>query len=66
MCSICSEAKKLPKDKALKVIADAMMDRKTSGRACYDETIGLICGEPEPVVDREKEAAWAKGNSWQT
>lgn len=61
MCEICSEAKKQPKAIALKTIAVAMQNPKNKDKACLDKTIGDIIGEPEPEVDREKDAAWAKG-----
>jgi hypothetical protein len=56
MCTICDQARKLPKHKALALIANAMASKNTS--PCLDKTIGDIVDEPDPIVDRYAEGAW--------
>ena len=63
MCAICDEAKKLPRHKALQLIATAMQNPNNKDLACLDKTIGEVIGEPEPEVDRKKDAAWERSRS---
>jgi hypothetical protein len=70
MCATCERAKASVKrggpSAGLAVIGAVMSEAGHPDHAntCLDATIGEIAGLPEVDVDQEKDAAWAKGNSW--
>jgi hypothetical protein len=59
MCTTCDKARKLPKNAALAIIAQAMQQRGAG--VCLDRLVGEIVGEPEPKADAGIEAAWESG-----
>jgi hypothetical protein len=64
MCDICAKARSQPRHLGLSTIATAMQNPKNRDLACLDATIGDIIGMSEADIDVEKDAAWAKGTTW--
>jgi hypothetical protein len=64
MCAICDDAKSKPTHIGLSIISTAMQNPKNKDLACLDKTIGDIIGIGDAEQDKEKDAAWAKGTTW--
>ncbi len=60
MCMICSEAKSMDVDDALKYIAWKSVG--TTLPKCVDKLIGELVNEPEPESNKQIERDWVKAN----